>query len=143
VGRVCGRKHFIRTLRGRFPEIAARIDSCARGLLHCEMGFFADATCEALESGTVETVRAHFAYAEELLRHANSYLENAIQVSYLEAINFDKPYPNGLNPRRLLPPLLKESLADLEVHLQTLFAPESAPAAPSAHRKSKRRPDRR
>jgi hypothetical protein len=120
VGRVTGRKHFIRTLIGQFPEVAARIGSTARGLLHCEMGYFAEATQEAIERGDEMAVRRHFAYAEELMRHAGPALENALQVSYLEYINFDKEYRNRLQPRAILPPLLCQSLADLEEHLRII-----------------------
>src|SRR5262245_3078988 len=116
-----GRKHFIRTLNGRFPEVAARIDKYTRGLLHCEMGHFAAATQEALDRGDEPVVRAHFAYAEELMRHAGPELENALQVSYVEYIDFDKQYPNSLRPRSLLPPLLRQSLADLEEHLRRIY----------------------
>jgi hypothetical protein len=120
VGHVAGRKHFIRTLTGRFPEIAARIDPTARGLLHCEMGYFAKATQDAMERGDEMAVRAHFEYAGELLRHAGPALLNAVQVSYLEYLNFDKEYPNKLRPRPLLPPLLGQSLTELEEHLRML-----------------------
>ena len=120
MGRVTGRKHFIRTLIGRFPDVAARIDSTARGLLHCEMGYFAEATHEALERGDEMAVRTHFAYAEELMRHAGPELANAIQVSYLEYLNFDREYPNKLRPRSLLPPLLGHSLTELEEHLRMI-----------------------
>jgi hypothetical protein len=120
MGRVTGRKHFLRTLSGRFPEVVARIDSTARGLLHCEMGYFADATQEALECGDEIVVRSHFAYAEELMRFAGPALENALQVSYLEHINFNKKYANNIRPRSLLPLLLSQSLAALEEHFRMI-----------------------
>jgi hypothetical protein len=120
VGRVADRKHFIWTLTRRFPEIAASIDSTARGLLHCEMGYFADATQEVLERGDEAAVRAHFGYAEELLRHAGPELANALQVSYLEFIDFDREYPRQLGARLLLPPLLRQSLAELEEHFRMI-----------------------
>jgi hypothetical protein len=84
VGRVCGRKHFIRSLSGRFPEIAAAIFTCSRGLLHCEMGTIAGATQEALDRGDFATAQAHLNFAEELWRVAGPALETAMAVSYLE-----------------------------------------------------------
>jgi len=84
------------------------------------MGFFAQATQEALDRGDEMTVRAHIDYAEELLRRARPELENAMQVSYLEFIAFDKAYPNRLRPRQLLPSLLRESPKDLEEHLRRI-----------------------
>ncbi len=121
MGRVAGRRHFIRTLMGRFPDIAARIDRYSRGLLHCEVGFLAAATREALERGDEAEVRAHFEYAERLMSVAGPALENALQVSYLESIDFDKEYPNRVRPRLLLPPLLSDSLRNLEEHLERIY----------------------
>ena len=121
MGRVCGRKHFIRTLTGRFPEIAGQIDKYVRGLLHCEMGVFARATQEALDRGHLDVVKAHFQYADELLAVAGPELENALAVSYLEHLPWDKNYLPGVNPRNLLSPNLAELLLGLEEHLNRIF----------------------
>jgi hypothetical protein len=84
------------------------------------MGYFAAATQEALDRGDEAAVRAHFGYAEELMRHAGPELANAIIVSYLEYLQFDKEYPNKPRPRSLLPPLLRQSLVELEEHLRNI-----------------------
>ena len=123
MGRVCGRKHFIRTLTGRFPEVVAAIDECARGLLHCEMGTFARATQATLDRGDFVTARAHFECAESLLRVAGPALANALAVSYLENIEFDKHYGRAFPAREMLPPALQDELVELEEHLRKLFAP--------------------
>jgi len=82
------------------------------------MGYLAEATQEALDCGDESVVMAHFAYAEELMSQAGPELANALQVSYLEYINYDKEYPNKIRPRLLLPALLNRSLAELEQHLR-------------------------
>jgi hypothetical protein len=115
-----GRRYFIRTLTARFPAIARSIDITARNLLHAEMGYFADSTQQALERGEESVVRTHFSYAEELMQKAGPDLANAIQVSYLEFIQFDAEYPNNIRPRSFLPPLLRQSLAELEEHLRKI-----------------------
>lgn len=125
MGQVCGRKHFIRTLTGRFPEVVASIDRYARGLLHCEMGYFAGATQAALDRGDFGTARAHFEYVDSLLRVAGPALANALAVSYLEYIEFDKLYGRSLPARQMLPPALQDLLAELEEHLRRLFAPRT------------------
>jgi hypothetical protein len=123
MGRVCGRKHFIRLLTGRFPEIAAAIPICSRGLLHCEMGTFAGATQEALNRGELATAQAHLNFAEELWRVAGPALENALAVSYLEHIDFDKKYGQSASAREMVPPGLRSGLSALEEHLRRLYAP--------------------
>ena len=124
MGRVCGRKHFIRSLTGRFPEVTAAIPECSRGLLHCEMGTFAGATQAALDGSDFATALAHFAFAEELWRVAGPALENALAVSYLEHIDFDKKYSRSAPARDMLPPGLRAGLAELEEHLHRLYAPK-------------------
>ena len=126
MGRVCGRKHFIRSLSGRFPEIVASIDLCSRGLLHCEMGTFARATQEALNRGDFMTAQAHLNFAEELWRVAGPALENALAVSYLEYIDFDKMYGRSASAREMLPPGLRSGLSALEEHLRRLYAPRKS-----------------
>ncbi len=123
MGRVCGRKHFIRSLSRRFPEIAAEIPTYSRGLLHCEMGTFAGATQDALDCGDFAAARAHLAFADDLWRVAGPALENALAVSYLEHINFDKKYVGSTSAREMLPPGLRSGLAELEEYLRRLYAP--------------------
>jgi hypothetical protein len=125
VGRVCGRKHFIRSLSGRFPEIAAAIPSYSRGLLHCEMGTFAGATQDALRRADFATAQAHLNFAEDLWRVAGPDLKNALAVSYLEHIDFDTKRGRSATARELLPPGLRSGLAELEEYLRRLYAPES------------------
>jgi hypothetical protein len=79
-----------------------------------------EATQAAFERGDKAAVKAYFAYAEELLERAGPELANALQVSYLEYLDFDKEYPNQLHPRSLLPPLLRRSLTELEEHLRMI-----------------------
>jgi hypothetical protein len=133
MGRVCGRKHFIRSLSGRFPEIAAAIPIYSRGLLHCEMGTFAATTREALDRGDLATARAHLDFAEELWRVAGPALENALAVSYLEHIDFDKSYGRSAPARDMLPPGLRSGLAELEEHLRRLYAPREVRSGRRSH----------
>jgi hypothetical protein len=124
VGRVCGRRHFIRSLTGRFPDVAASISEYARGLLHCEMGAFARATQAALDRGDFATAQAHFGFAEELWQVAGPALENALAVSYLENIDFGKRYGRSSPTRDMLPPGLRAGLSELEEHLRRLYTPK-------------------
>lgn len=123
MGRVCGRKHFIRSLSGRFPEIVAAIPIDSRGPLHCEMGTFARATREDLDRGDIATAQAHLNLAEELWRVAGPALENAPAVSYLEYIDFNRRYGRSASARDMLPPGLRAGLAELEEYLRRLYAP--------------------
>jgi hypothetical protein len=80
---------FIAMLMERFPEIAAQIDDCSKGLLHCEMGTVARATQEAIDRHDKETIQAHFQFIDEVFRDAAPDVENAVFVSYLENLQFE------------------------------------------------------
>lgn len=112
---------FIALLKVRFPEVAASIDDCSKGILHCEMGTFAQATQTAIDSKDVDAVRDYFKFADEILANATQDVENAINVSYLENLRFEGPKAKGIKARQLLPPRLEKALIELEAYLAKLF----------------------
>jgi hypothetical protein len=124
MARTLDRVEFITRLKKRFPVIEDGISKYARGLLHCEMGCFAQATQAAIDNGDFEAVKDHFAFADELLCDASPELENAIQVSYLEYLRFEDRMAGPNQARKLLTPRLTACLADLEQHMAKLFGGE-------------------
>jgi hypothetical protein len=82
------RNRFIALLTERFPEIAAEIDDCSKGLLHLEMATLGRATQAAIDSQDEEVVRRHFRFIDEVFRDASPDVENAVNVSYLEHLRF-------------------------------------------------------
>ena len=93
---------FIQMLTDKFPSIAATIDEMDRGLLHLETGRFADATRAAIEAGDLETVAQHFRFVDEVLARADSDVENAIAVSYLEHLDLPLDDPKHIRARCML-----------------------------------------
>ncbi len=107
-------QRFIELLTARFPEIAGGISDSSAGLLHPEMGHFAHATNDAIRKDDLVAVRAHFAFADEILNEATPEVENAIAVSYLENLRFKKDADGQIVARNLLSPKLFQILVELE-----------------------------
>jgi hypothetical protein len=117
---VVDRPEFVRRLGERFPNVAAQIDDVDRGLLHLEMAVFARATAAAIEAGSAILVADFLAFADEILGSADSAVENAIYVSYLENIFLGETREVYLHARRKLPPRLARGLIELEEHFERL-----------------------
>jgi len=118
---------FIALLTERFPDVAASIDDCARGLLHPEMGTLARATQAAIDKQYKATVQQHFQFIDEVLQHAAPDVENAVNVSYLENLRFEGRKAAKTNARDLLTPRLRQALAELEDYLDEIFGKTSEP----------------
>ena len=115
------RDRFIALLTERFPEVAASIDECQRGLLHLEMATLARATQAAIDGQDRHTVRRHFQFIDEVFRQAAPDVENAVNVSYLENLRFEGRKAAPTKARELLTPRLRQALAELEEYLARLF----------------------
>jgi hypothetical protein len=118
-GTLVNRDEFIRRLEDRFPAIAAEIDGLDQGLLHLEMAVFARATAAAIDDGDRSKVTDFFAFAEEIVVTADSDVENAIYVSYLENI-FLCDEPLRIEAQNWLPPRLAKGLVELEKHFERM-----------------------
>jgi hypothetical protein len=121
LGEQIDRDRFIALLTGRFPEVAAAIDDCQRGLLHLEMAALARATQAAIDGHDRETVRRHFQFIDEVFRQAAPDVENAVNVSYLEHLRFEGGKAGPTKAREMLGPRLRQALAELEEYLARLF----------------------
>lgn len=118
-GTLVNRDEFIRRLAERFPAIAAEIDDLHEGLLHLEMAVFARATAAAIDGRDRSKVNDLFAFAEEILVTADSAVENAIYVSYLENI-FLCDEPLRIEAQNWLPQRLAKGLVELEKHFERM-----------------------
>jgi hypothetical protein len=112
---------FIALLAERFPEIAASVDPCSRGLLTLEMAALGCATQAAIDAQDTATVRRHFEFVDEVCRDATPNVKNAVSVSYLEDLRFEGRKAAPAKARQLLTPRLRQALADLEDYLARLF----------------------
>ncbi|QOY87770.1 DUF7674 family protein [Paludibaculum fermentans] len=114
------RSQFELLLELRFPAIAAEIDDCERGLLHCEMAVFARGTCAAIESGDFEQTQAHLDFVDELFGRAEPGMENAICVSYLENVFLGSETERYIAARRMLSDRLRTAFGELEDHWEKI-----------------------
>ena len=104
----------------QFPQVAEAIDECAIGLLHLEMASLMRATVEAIRHGDAKTVRAHFAFVDEVYRNADAAVENAVNVSYLEHIDFEGPKAKAIQAHELLTPRLQTAVKELQEYWEAL-----------------------
>jgi hypothetical protein len=109
---------FIEMLRERFPAVAAAIDDCSAGLLHLEVATLGRATTAAIRDGNADIVKKHFAFVDEVFRRADASVENALNVSYLEHIDFDGRKAKAIGARALLTPRLQQAVKELEEYWQ-------------------------
>jgi hypothetical protein len=82
---------FTRMLLGEFPELRAEIED-EDGLLHLEMAVFARHTQTAVDAGDWPTLKRCVHLAHELWERADPALKNALNVSYLEHLEFGPPH---------------------------------------------------
>ncbi len=78
------RAEFLRRLSVDFPDVIERFGPYSRGLLHCEVADFRQATERAMDQGKHWEVERHFRFVAELMEDADPELRNALEVSYLE-----------------------------------------------------------
>ena len=87
------RQGFLDRLAADFPEVVAQIRRDEAGLLHCEVAAFRRAAVEAIDTGKLWAAEKYFKLLEELLPIAGPDLRNALEVSFLEDLAFDKCTP--------------------------------------------------
>ena len=108
---------FVSMTVGRFPELREYFEY-NEGLHHVQMGDFARLTMEAKGAGNWEKYLACVQLADELWKRPDDYLLNAINVSYLEHLDFDGP--KGKKAWDLLPPALRKAWQEMQDYLDDL-----------------------
>jgi len=119
------RDRFIALLAERLPHVAEQIPESAAGLVHCEMDTLQRATNAAVRSGDLPTVRAHFEFVDEVIRGADTAVENAVIVSYLEGLDFRGAH--GDAARKLLRPRLRTEWEEQRAYLERLHGVPTPP----------------
>ena len=95
---------FLDTVLTEFPQLRGDVDDYD-GLLHPEVGAFAQFTQRAKGRADWDTYARCVRLIDRLFQHADSELENAIQVSFLEHLDFEGP--RGAAAWKLLSPALQ------------------------------------
>jgi hypothetical protein len=91
------------------------------------MATLARRTQAAIDSQDKATVRQHFKFIDDVFHVAAPDVENAVNVSYLENLRFEGRDAGPCKARELLPPRLKQALAELEEYLARLFGDKAVP----------------
>jgi hypothetical protein len=102
------RSIFLKELKDTFPDLRADINA-QHGLLHLEMGVFADFAQRAITLGDAKDVASCFKLAEKYYRDGNDHLKNAIGVSFVEHLDLR----NAQWAWELLGPILKREYLQL------------------------------
>lgn len=102
-----------------FPDLAEEFEEWA-DLLHLQMGAFAQITQGAKGDGDWEKYDRCIRLADTLFGSATPDLENALNVSYLEHLDFDGP--RGPAAWERLTPRLKVGWKEMQRYLEALAA---------------------
>jgi hypothetical protein len=102
------RSIFLKELKDTFPDLTTEINA-QHGLLHLEMGVFANFVQRAITLGNTKDVASCFKLAEKYYRDGNDHLNNAIGVSFVEHLDLR----NARWAWELLGPVLKTEYLQL------------------------------
>ena len=101
------RSAFLRLLRGRLPALMDAVNRQG-GQLHLEVDVLRQCTQRAIIDGDRETLAHCFVLAEAGYRDGDKKIRNAIDVSFVEALDFVTPHQSYLWAWQMLPNALKQ-----------------------------------
>ena len=110
---------FLDTVLKEFPELRGDVDDYD-GLLHPEVGAFAQFAQRAKGRADWETYARCVRLIDRLFQNADSELENAILVSFLERLDFEGP--RGTAAWKLLSPALQLALKRITAYNERRLA---------------------
>ncbi len=117
---VAGHSSFVSHLALCFPETVALIEEMDFGVLHLEVGALKLESRNAIARRQWDVVRKHFAFASEVMEHADPELRDAIRVSYLGNLFYCEVSLNFAKARCMLPRNLAIALDAIERHYESL-----------------------
>ena len=82
------------------------------------MGRFAQVTQAAIDAGDLDTAQASFRLVEQLMADPGPELENALNVSFFEMLDFEGP--KGRAAWAVLPPALQKAWQEMQDYLVKL-----------------------
>ena len=97
---------FVQLVLAEFPQLGEEFAQ-AEGLLHLQMGAFSRFAQATIEHNELDALKRCYE------------VENAIHVSFLEHLDFESS-PYGAEARRLLPPVLKKALDEVNEHWERM-----------------------
>ncbi|HEU4754509.1 MAG TPA: hypothetical protein VFU47_15480 [Armatimonadota bacterium] len=108
---------FVRMALAEFPELREEFEEDS-GLLHLQMAAFARLAQRAKGQGDWETYGRCVRLADQLWRRADPELLNALNVSFLEHLDFEGP--RGTRAWEILTPALRKGWEDMQAYLDRL-----------------------
>jgi hypothetical protein len=103
-----------RMLAEAFPEVPQAFDDSVKGLLHCEMGTFAQLTDEAIREGDLRRAVRYFDFVDRVRRQSDADVENAIDVSYIEYFAWDEWTERRHQALKRMSPALRRVLLEID-----------------------------
>jgi len=102
---------FVQLVLAEFPQLHEEFAE-AEGLLHLEMGTFSRFAQKAIDHNDLDTLKRCYGLLAGIMETAPSEVDDAIHISFLEHLNFERS-PYGAEARRLLPPVLMKALDEV------------------------------
>jgi hypothetical protein len=78
------RSRFLALLGERFPDVVEMLDEIDDGLIHLEVAAFRRCVETAMDTGGLWDVERYLTFVAEIFPLADSYLRNALEVSFIE-----------------------------------------------------------
>ncbi|MDD5058808.1 MAG: hypothetical protein PHQ60_13145 [Sideroxydans sp.] len=117
-----GRADFLKQVTLYLPEVAARIEDSDFGSVHLEVGAMKLATNAAIKQRDWVTVRGHLFMMIDLYDRADAELQDALRISYLEALFLGETSASYLEARSLLSRPIENMLRQSELRWKKLRA---------------------
>ncbi len=109
---------FVEIVLAEFPQLGEEFVE-NEDLLHLQMAAFSHLAKNAIDTNETETLLKCYEIAGKILEKADSDVENAIYVSFLEHLEFDNS-AYRVKAKKLLPPILRKASEELEEHFKKL-----------------------
>jgi hypothetical protein len=106
------RSIYLKELKSTFPELQEKVNG-AWGLLHVEMDVFTSFTQLQIDAGNSDNVAKCFDLANKCFQFGNHKLVNAINVSFLEHLNFEDGKVAKQWAWNLMPETLRQGYSDI------------------------------
>ncbi len=110
--------NFFSELLVQFPKIAAEFNSEDED--HYKMGRFATYSIEQIEQKNIEELKKCFGFIETHLEAITPDLENALNVSYCEALLGYDDYKRGIEMKKVMPEKLLRLYMDYKNYYNSL-----------------------
>ena len=113
-----GRDIFFNELQNTFPSLANEFDFYEGE--HYNMERFADYTIEQIQNKNIEELNTCFNFIENRLSIISPGVENALNISFCEALLYYDDYKRGVEMKRVMPAKLFAFYKEYEKYYETL-----------------------